>query len=51
VVGRRKKHSEERLEERLEEEPSEREERGILEVFGRDEDAPLTRDGEDDDAE
>lgn len=51
VVGRRKKHSEERLDELLQEETPEREERGILEVFGRDEDAPLTRDGDDDDAE
>jgi hypothetical protein len=51
VVGRRRKHSEERLDERLEEEADKDEERGILEVFARDEDAPLARDGKDDDAE
>jgi hypothetical protein len=49
VVGRRRKHSEERLEERLEEEADRDEERGILELFARDEDAPLARDGEEDD--
>jgi hypothetical protein len=49
VVGRRKKHSEKALDERIEQEADQEEERGILEVFPRDEDAPLARDGDDDD--
>lgn len=51
MVGRRRKHSEERLDERLEEEEATDDDRGILELFDRDADAPLARDGEDDDAE
>jgi len=51
VVERHRKHSEERLDERLEEEEAKDEEQGILELFDRDEDAPLARDGEDDDGE
>jgi hypothetical protein len=51
VVGRRRKHSEERLDERLEEEEAKDEERGIFELFGRDEDAPLARDGDADEDE
>jgi len=48
----RQKHSDKRLDERLEEQQQEKqdtEQRGILELFHRDEDAPLARDGEDDD--
>jgi len=48
VVERRKKHSERALDERIDQEPEQEEERGILEVFPRDEDAPLARDGDDD---
>ena len=48
VVGRRKKHSEKALDERIEQEAEQEEERGILELFARDEDAPLTRNGDDD---
>jgi hypothetical protein len=48
----RQKHSDKRLDERLEEQDQdqeqEAEERGILELFRRDVDAPLARDGEDD---
>ena len=47
----RPKHSDKRLDERLEENEQETDERGILELFDRDEDAPLARDGEDDDDE
>jgi hypothetical protein len=39
----RQKHSEKRLEELLDEEAGQEEPRGILEVFPRDEDAPLAR--------
>lgn len=39
----RQKHSEKRLDERLEEPEDADEPRGILEIFERDEDAPLTR--------
>jgi hypothetical protein len=39
----RRKHSERRLDERLEERPDPDEPRGILEIFPRDEDAPLAR--------
>ena len=49
MVGRRRKHSERKLEEALDEDAEQPEEEGILEIFGRDEDAPLTRDGDDDD--
>ena len=48
MVGRRKKHSERKLEELLDEETERGDEKGILEIFPRDEDAPLARDGEDD---
>ncbi|HXR12292.1 MAG TPA: hypothetical protein VN770_08355 [Gaiellaceae bacterium] len=48
MVKPRKKHSERALDERIEQEPEQEEERGILEVFPRDEDAPLTRNGDDD---
>ncbi len=51
MVGRRKKHSEKALDERIEEEAEQEEERGILEVFPRDEDAPLTRNGDGDEHE
>jgi hypothetical protein len=44
----RRKHSEERLEQRLDEEAEKEEPEGILEIFPRDEDEPLARDGEDD---
>ena len=47
----RHKHSDKRLDERLEENEQETEERGILELFHRDEDAPLARDGEEADDE
>jgi hypothetical protein len=48
VTDRRPKNSELRLL-RLEEEEANREEpKGILEIFERDEDAPLTRDADDD---
>jgi hypothetical protein len=43
------KNSEKRLDERLEEQPGSEEARGILEIFERDEDAPLAREPEDDD--
>jgi hypothetical protein len=46
----RRKHSEKALDERLDEDPELDEPRGILEIFERDEDAPLARDPEDDDA-
>ena len=49
MVGRRRTHSERKLEERLDEEAERDEEQGILEIFQRDEDAPLARDGDDDD--
>jgi hypothetical protein len=51
VVGRRKKHSEKALDERIEQEAEQGEEQGILELFPRDEDAPLARDGDDDEHE
>jgi hypothetical protein len=46
----RQKHSEKRLEELLDEDVEQVEPRGILEIFERDEDTPLARDPEDDDA-
>ncbi len=51
MVGRRKKHSERALDERIAEEDEQEEERGILEIFPRDEDAPITRNGDDDEHE
>lgn len=39
----RRKHSDKRLDERLEDEEAQDEPRGILEIFERDEDAPLSR--------
>ena len=46
----RQKHSDKRLDERLDEEAETDESRGILELFDRDEDAPISREqGEDDD--
>jgi len=51
VLPRRKKHSEKALDEAIEQEPEQEKERGILEVFPRDEDAPLTRNGDDDEHE
>jgi hypothetical protein len=45
----RQKHSDKRLDERLEEQEQETEQRGIFEIFDRDEDAPLARDGQDED--
>ena len=47
----RQKHSDKRLDERLEEQDEQVEERGIFELFERDEDAPLTREAPEDDAE
>ena len=43
----RQKHSEKRLEELLDEDAEQAEPRGILELFPRDEDAPLAREPED----
>ena len=51
MVRRRRKHSERKLEELLDEDAEREEEKGILEIFARDEDAPLARDGEDDDGD
>ena len=51
MVRRRKKHSERALDEHIDEEAEQEEERGILEVFPRDEDAPITRNGDDDEHE
>jgi hypothetical protein len=45
----RQKHSEKRLDDRLEEDAKKDEPRGIFELFERDEDAPLAREPEDDD--
>ncbi len=45
----RQKHSEKRLEELLEGEAEPAEPRGILEIFDRDEDAPLAREPDEDD--
>jgi hypothetical protein len=42
----RQKHSQKRLDERLDEEEERDEPRGILELFERDEDAPLAREPE-----
>jgi len=39
----RQKNSDKRLDERLDEDAEQDEERGIFELFERDEDAPLTR--------
>ena len=47
MAGRRRTHSEQKLEELLDEEGEREEEQGILEIFARDEDAPLARDGDD----
>jgi hypothetical protein len=44
VVERRIANSERRLQQELEQEPREREERGIFVLFDLDEDAPLARD-------
>jgi hypothetical protein len=46
----RQKHSDKRLDERLEEQDEPAEPRGIFELFERDEDAPLTREAPEDDA-
>jgi hypothetical protein len=46
---RRQKHSEKRLEELLDEEAEQAEPRGILEIFPRDEDAPLARESDETD--
>ena len=45
----RPKHSDKRLKERLDEQDVDDEPRGILELFERDEDAPLAREPEEDD--
>ncbi|MBV8064790.1 MAG: hypothetical protein JOY72_01350 [Actinobacteria bacterium] len=45
----RRKHSEKALDERLEDDAEQGEPQGILEIFPRDEDAPLARDPQDDD--
>jgi hypothetical protein len=42
----RQKHSEKRLDERLDEQAEKDEPRGIFELFQRDEDAPLAREPE-----
>jgi hypothetical protein len=47
----RPKNSEKRLQERLEENEEQTREEGILEIFDRDEDAPLARDGDSDEDE
>ena len=46
----RQKHSDKRLDDRLEEQDEQPEPRGILELFERDEDAPLAREAPEDDA-
>ena len=51
MVQRRRKHSERKLEEILDEDAECEGEKGILEIFDRDEDAPLARDEDDDEAE
>jgi hypothetical protein len=51
VVGRRRKHSEQKLDELLDEDAEREEPQGILEIFARDEDEPLTRNGDDDEQE
>jgi hypothetical protein len=48
VVRPRRRNSERKLDQALAEDAEETEEKGILEIFPRDEDAPLTRDGDDD---
>jgi hypothetical protein len=45
----RQKHSDKRLDERLEEHEQDAEPRGIFEIFERDEDAPLAREPAEDD--
>ena len=45
----RQKHSDKRLDERLEEQEQETERRGIFEIFPPDEDAPLSREPDEDD--
>jgi len=45
----RQKHSEKRIEELLDEDAEQTEPRGILEIFQRDEDAPLVRDADETD--
>jgi hypothetical protein len=45
----RQKHSEKRLDERLDEGDEKDEPRGILELFTADEDAPISRDQDEDD--
>ena len=47
----RQKNSDKRLDERLDEDAQKTELRGIFELFERDEDAPLTREAPEDDAE
>ena len=47
----RQKNSDKRLDERLDEDAQQTERRGIFELFERDEDAPLTREAPEDDAE
>src|SRR5437868_5410464 len=47
----RQKNSDKRLDERLDEDAEKAERRGIFELFERDEDAPLTREAPEDDAE
>jgi len=47
----RQKNSDKRLDERLDEDAQKTERRGIFELFERDEDAPLTREDPEDDAE
>ena len=47
----RQKNSDKRLDERLDEDAETAERRGIFELFERDEDAPLTREAPEDDAQ
>jgi hypothetical protein len=44
----RQKHSEKRLDERLDEQGEKDEPRGIFELFDRDEDAPISREQDED---
>lgn len=45
----RQKHSEKRLDERLDDQAEKDEPRGIFELFERDEDAPISREPDEDD--
>jgi hypothetical protein len=47
----RQKNSDKRLDDRLEEQDEQDEPRGVFELFERDEDAPLSREAAEDDAQ